>query len=355
MHWRHAQNAGLARLIGGVALRLLAALRPTRRVQPLAVVLLLLSALSPHGAHAQGAADPAWPVRPLHFLVPFAAGGGNDIIARVLASRMSESLGQAIVIDNKPGAQGIIATEFVKKSPADGYTVLFGPSGPMTANPATYQHLPYSTLRDFAPVTMIGSFSLILVVNSALPVKTVQELITYAKAHPDSINYGSTTALFQLTSELFNQKVGTRFSHIPYKSSGDFVNAVLANEITIAFADPPPASGPLRAGRLRALAVTTPQRQPEWPDVPTLAESGVPDMAFGGWMGLFVPIGTPAPIVKRIRDDMVKAIALPDVRERFASFGVEPSGMPGEEFAKIIAADIARWTAVAKAGHITAD
>jgi tripartite-type tricarboxylate transporter receptor subunit TctC len=309
--------------------------------------------LAASAVEAQGMAS-AWPARPLHFVIPFSAGGGNDIVARVIASKMSESLGQPVIIDNKPGGQGIIAVEYVQRSAPDGYTVLVGPSGPMTGNPATYKRLPYQTLRDFTPVTMIGSFPLVLVVNSSLPVRTVQELIDYAKERPNAVNYGSTAALFQLTSELFNQKTGTRFAHIPYKSSGDFVNAVLSNEITIAFADPPPASGPIKAGRLRALAITAAQRHPAW-DLPTMGEAGVSDMGFNIWMGLFVPVATPAPIVKRIRDDMVKAINLPDVRERFASLGVDPSGMPGEEFAKIIAADIVRWTQVAKVANISSD
>jgi tripartite-type tricarboxylate transporter receptor subunit TctC len=308
-----------------------------------------LTALLTQAAEAQ-----AWPTKPIRLVVPFAPGGSSSIVARSVAVEMEKGLGQPIIIDNKPGGQGIIAVEHVLRSPADGYTVLVGPSGPMTGNPAIYRKLPYGTLRDFIPVTMIGSFPLILVVNANLPVRNVQELVEYARSRPTAVNYGSTAALFQLTSELFNQKTGTQFAHIPYKSSGDFVNAVLSNEITIAFADPPPAAGPIRAGRLRGLAVTSAQRHPAW-DLPTMAEAGVSDMAFNIWMGLFVPTGTPPAVVRRIRDDLVKALAVPDVRERLASLGVDPSGMPGEEFAKIVAADIARWTQVAKVAGISAD
>jgi len=300
--------------------------------------------------------EPAkYPDKPLHLVIPFAAGGGNDIVARVLSAKLAESWGQPVLVENKPGAQGIIAVEYVQKAAPDGYTVLMGPSGPMTGNPALYAKLPYATLRDFIPVTMIGSFPLILVVNSALPVKSVPDLVRYAREHSSSVNYGSSAALFQLSSELFNQKTGTAFQHIPYKSSGDFVNAVLANEVTFAFADPPPAAGPIRAGRLRALAVTSARRNPSFPDVPTLAEAGVPDMAFTIWMGLFLPAGTPAALVQRMRDEIARIIALPDVVERFASLGVDPSGMPSDEFAKVVAADIARWTAVAKAANIKAE
>ena len=300
-------------------------------------------------------AQPAsYPSKPSRMVIPFGPGGGNDIVARLLSVKLAESFGQPVIVDNKPGAQGIIAAESVKTAAPDGYTILVGPIGVMTANLATHDKLPYSTLRDFVPVIMIGSFPLILVVNANLPVRNVQELIDYAKARPNAINYGSTTALFQLTSELFNLKTGTRFLHIPYKSSGEFVNAVLAAEITIAFSDPPPAAGHLKSGRLRALGVTAATRHPGWPDVPTMAEAGVSDMAFNAWMGLFVPSGTPQPAISRLRDDVTRIIAMADVRERFAGLGVDPSGLGTEAFSKIIADDIARWTAVAKAANIKA-
>lgn len=311
-----------------------------------AVVLGLVAGL----AHAQ-----TFPSRPLRIVIPFGPGGGNDIIARVITAKLGESFGQPAIVDNKPGAQGVIAAEFVMKSPADGHTILMGPSGVMTANIATHSKLPYDTVRDFIPVTMIGSFPLILVVNASMPVRTVAELVDYARARPTEVNYGSTTALFQLTSELFNQKTGTRFQNIPYKSSGDFVTAVIAGQITMAFADPPPSAAQLKAGKLRGLGVTSATRHPSWPDIPTMAEAGVPDMAIGVWMGLFVPAGTPQPVVARIRDEVARILAQPDVRERVIGLGIDPSGMPGEEFAKIIAADIARWTAVAKAANIKAD
>ena len=296
----------------------------------------------------------SYPSKPSRMVIPFGPGGGNDIVARLLAVKLAESFGHPVIVDNKPGAQGVIAAESVKTAAPDGYTILVGPSGVMTSNLATHDKLPYSTLRDFVPVIMVGSFPLILIVNANLPVRTVQELVDYAKARPNAVNYGSTTALFQLTSELFNQKTSTRFLHIPYKSSGEFVNAVLGGEITIAFSDPPPASGHLKSGRLRALGVTAAARHPSWPDVPTMAESGVPDMAFSVWMGLFVPSGTPQPAIARLRDDITRIIAMADVRERFVGLGVDPSGMGTEAFSKVIADDIARWTAVAKAGNIKA-
>ena len=333
---------------------------PVRRRRLATLACTLLVAAQP--APGQTAATPA-PVeapraaaeRPLHLIIPFAAGGGNDIVARVIAARLAELRGQPVLVENKPGAQGIIAVEYVQKSAADGYTILMGPSGPMTGNPAIYSKLPYDTLRDFIPVTMIGSFPLILVTAAGLPVQSVQDLVQYAREHAGSVNYGSTAALFQLAGELFNQKTGTRFEHIPYKSSGEFVNAVMAGEIAMAFADPPPASGPIRAGRLRALAVTSAVRHPSYPEVPTLTQAGIAGMEFSIWMGIFLPAATPAAIASRLHDDLVRIIASPEVAERLAALGVDPSGMPSEEFARVIAADIARWTAVAKAAHIKAD
>jgi len=321
-----------------------------------AVVLCILTAAGLAG-QAAAQSDPAlsFPTRPIRLVIPFAPGGGNDILARVLAPKMAAALGQPVVVENKPGAQGIIGVELVMKSPPDGYTVLVGPSGPMTGNPAIYTKLPYDPIRDFVPVTMIGSIPLILVVNSSLPVKSVQELVAYAKAHPKSVNYSSVAALFQLTSELFNQKTGTHFQQIPYKSSGDAVNAVISGEVTIMFSDPPPAAGQIKTGRLRGLAISTPNRHPSWPNIPTLAETGISDMAFVTWFGLFLPANTPASIARKLRDEVARAISLPDVRERFAALGVDPSGMPGDQFGKVLAADIARWTAVAKAANIKAD
>lgn len=306
-------------------------------------------------AAAQSEPVQAFPARPIRLVVPFGAGGGNDIVARFLAPKMGESFGQPVLVENKPGAQGIIGVEFVMKSAPDGYTVLVGPSGPMTGNPAIYSKLPYSTLRDFVPVTMIGSIPYLLVVNSSLPVHSLKELVEYAKARPASANYSAPAAIFQLASELFNQKTGTRFQYIPYKSSALSLNAVLSGEVTFTITDPPPSAGQLKAGRLRGLAITSPSRHPSWPEIPTMAEAGVPDIAFVTWFGLFLPAGAPQAIARKLRDEVARLVALPDVRERFATLSVDPSGMTGEEFAKIVAADIARWTAVAKAANIKAD
>lgn len=296
-----------------------------------------------------------YPNKPIRVIVGFAAGGGNDIIVRVLAPRITEGLGQSIIIDNRPGAQGIIAAELAAKANPDGYTLLMGPIGTMAMNPAIYSRLPYSPLRDFSPITMIGSFPLLLVVNPALGVKSVKELVDYAKARPDKSNYGSSAAPFQLSSELFNQKTGARFAHIPYKSTGESVNAVIGGQVTMTIADPPPVVGQLKAGRVRALAVTSPARHPSWPDLPTMAEAGVPGIEVTLWTGFHAPAGTSQAIVKKLRDEVARVVRLPDIVERLAAMGIDPAGNTSEEFRRIIAADISKWTAVAKAANIKAD
>ena len=313
-------------------------------------LMAIMMAIGSSGAWAQ-----AFPNKPLRLVIPFTTGGGNDIVARIVAAKMSDGLGQPVVVENRPGAQGIIAVENVAKSAPDGHSILMGPSGPMSINPAIYAKLPYNTLRDFQPISMIGSFPLILVVNPSTSVRSVKDLVEFARANPSKINYGSTAATFQLSSELFNLQTGTRFQHIPYKGSGDMVNAVMSGEITMALADPPPSAGPLKGGKIRGLAITASARHPSWPDLPTLAEAGVPGMDITIWMGLFVPTGTPTTIVTRLHQELVRVLALPDVRERMAGLGVDPSGMSPEDFTKRVAADIARWTRVAREANVKAE
>ena len=315
---------------------------------------LLLGLLVSISALAQEDAVRSYPSKPIHIVVGYSAGGGNDIIVRVLAPHMQEGLKQPVVVENRPGAQGIIANELVAKSAPDGYTLLMGPSGPMTMNPAIYGKLPYDSLRDYAPITMIGSFPLILVVNPELPARTVKELIGYAKAHPEKANYGASAAPFQLASELFNLKTGTRFQHIPYKGSGDSVNAVVSGQVTMTIADTAPVVGPLKGARVRGLAVTSPQRHPAFPDLPTLMESGV-DIEVVLWTAFLAPAKTPAAVVGRIRDEVVRVVKIPQVEERLSQMGIDPVANTPDQFRRIMAQDIAKWTAVAKAAHIKAE
>ena len=304
---------------------------------------------------AAPAAAQHYPNKPIRIIIGFAAGGGNDIIVRVLVPRLTEAFGQPVIIDNRPGAAGMIAAEMAAKATPDGYTLLMGPIGTMAMNPAIYSKLPYSPLRDFAQITMIGSFPLLLVVHPAQGPKSVKELVAFAKASPEKSNYASSAAPFQLSSELFNQKTGSRFTQINYKSSGESVNAVIAGQVTLTIADPPPVVGQLKAGRVRALAVTSTARHPSWPDLPTMAEAGAPGIEVTLWTGFHAPARTPAAAVKKLHAEMSRVIRLPESIERLAGMGVDYAGNTPEEFRRIITADLEKWTAVAKAANIRAD
>jgi len=298
------------------------------------------------------AAAQDYPSKPIRVIVGYSAGGGNDIIVRVMVPELSKGLGQSIVVENKPGAQSIIAAELAAKSAPDGYTLFMGPSGPMTINPATYSKLPYDPQRDFAPVSMICSFPLIVTVDPKLPVKSVKELIAYAKANPGKANYASSAGIFQITTEMFKQRTGTQIEMIPYKGSGESVQAVAAGQVMMTIVDPPPATGPLKSGTIRGLAVTSPQRHPRWPDLPTMAEAGVPDMEVPVWTAFFAPARTPAAIVARLQKEVARVVQTPEVRERFDAMGLKPEGSTSAELARVVAQDIKKWTAVAKAANI---
>jgi tripartite-type tricarboxylate transporter receptor subunit TctC len=296
--------------------------------------------------------DPAkYPTRAIHIVVGFTPGGGNDLIARIVGQKLSDSLGQPVIIDNKPGGGAIVATEFVAKSPADGYTLLVGASGAMAINPAVYTKLNYDPVKDFVPVSELGSFPLILIVNAASPIKSVTDLIAFARAHPKEANYASSSAAFQLVTELFKQKTGAPMQEIPYKGANDSVMAVISGQVTATIADAGPVSGQVKGGQVRALAVTSPDRAEDLPDVPTLKEAGT-DVDAVLWSGIFAPRRTPPAIVKRLESELMRIVREPDVVARLKPLGIQPVGNSSEEFARILAADIARWTEVARAGHI---
>jgi tripartite-type tricarboxylate transporter receptor subunit TctC len=312
------------------------------------LVLLICTAALP-------AAAQDYPTKPIRIIVGYAAGGGNDIIVRVMQPQMTKGLGQPVIVENKPGAQSIIAAEYAAKAAPDGYTIFMGPSGPMTINPATYSKLPYDPLRDFAPISLICDFPLILAVSAALPVHDVKGLIAYAKAHPDKANYASSAGIFQVTTELFKQKTGAGFVMIPYKSSGESVQAVLGNQVMMTIADPPPLTAALKGGTVRGLAVTSAERQPSWPDIPTMAEAGVPDMEVPVWTAFFAPAKTPRPIIERLQQEVARVVHTSEVKERFAQMGLAPVGSTPQALATIVARDVAKYTAVAKAANIKND
>jgi tripartite-type tricarboxylate transporter receptor subunit TctC len=302
-------------------------------------------------APASAQEDPSkYPTRPIHIVVGFTAGGGNDIIARIFGQKLSESLGQPVIIENKPGGGAIVATEYVAKSAPDGYTLLVGASG-MAINPAVYARLPYDSVRDFIAVSELASFPLILIVNPSSPIKSVAELVAYAKANPDKANYSSSSASFQLVTELFKQRTGAPMQVIPYKGANDSVMAVISGQVTATIADAGPALSQVLGGQARALAVAAPKRMEELPDVPTLKEGGA-DVDAVLWSGVFAPKDTPTWIVKKLEGELMRIARLPDVIARLKPLGILSVGNSSEEFTRVLAADIARWAEVAKAGNI---
>ena len=325
-------------------------MKARRRYVPTGIgsIALVLAAIT--SASAQE--DPAkYPTRPIHIVVGFTPGGGNDLIARIVGQKLSEDLGQPVIIDNKPGAGAIVATEYVAKSAPDGYTLLVGASGAMSINPAVYTKLGYDSLRDFIPVSELGSFPLILIVNASSPIKSVAELVAFAKANPDKANYSSASAAFQLATELFKQKTGAPLQEIPYKGGADSVMAVISGQVTATIADAGPVSGQIKGGQVRALAVAAPKRTEDLPDVPTMKEAGA-DVEAVLWSGIFVPKNTPPAIVKKLEGEFMRIARLPDVIARLKPLGIESVGNSSDQFAKIVAADIARWTEVARAANI---
>jgi len=225
----------------------------------------------------------------------------------------------------------------------------------MTINPATYSKLPYSPLRDFVPISMICEFPLLLTVDARLPVKSLKELIAYAKANPGKSNYASSAGIFQIATELFKQRTGTQIEMIPYKSSGESVQAVAGGQVMMTIVDPPPATPAIKSGSLRALAVTSAARHPSWPDLPTLIEAGVPDMEVPVWTAFFAPAKTPPAVIARLQKEVARVVQTPEVRERFAAMGLDPVGGSAEDLGRRMARDIEKWTAVAKAANIKND
>jgi tripartite-type tricarboxylate transporter receptor subunit TctC len=312
-----------------------------------ALAALCLSFVDPLPAAAQA----QYPNRPIHIVVGFTPGGGNDIIARIFGQKLSESLGQPVVIENKPGAGAILATEYVARSAPDGYTLLVGASGAMVINPAVYEKLSYDTTRDFKPVSELGSFPLILIVNSKSPFKSLADLVAYAKANPDKANYSSSSAAFQLATELFKQKTGVPMQMIPYKGANDSVTAVISGEVTATIADAGPVTSQVNGGNARALAVAAPKRMESLPDVPTMKEAGA-DVEAVLWSGIFVPAATPPEIVRKLEAEFIRIARLPDVVSRLKLLNIDSVGNSAEEFSRIIEADLERWKTVARAGNI---
>jgi tripartite-type tricarboxylate transporter receptor subunit TctC len=295
------------------------------------------------------AAEP-FPMRPIRLVVPYPAGGGTDIVGRVLGQKLHESLGQPVVIDNRGGAGGTIGTGLAAKSTPDGYTLLLVPTSHVI-NPSIYAKLPYDTERDFAPITMVASAAILMAINPRVPAKTIRDFVEAAKAQPQTLaNYGSAGAgtVFHLTGELFKQLTGLSLQHVPYRGGAPTVTALLAGEIPLAFETMLALQPHVRAGTLRALAVTSPRRSAIMPEIPTTAEAGLPSLVADNSYALFAPAGTPAPILARLHDATVAALALPGVRDQLREQGAEVVGNSPAELAAYVTAEIPKWAALAR-------
>ena len=298
-----------------------------------------------------------FPTRPMRLIVPYAPGGGADAVARVVARKVGESLGQTMVVENKGGAGSIVGTELVARAEPDGYTLLLGQSGPISINPAVYKALPYDPARDFAPITMTNSYPYVLVVNASLPAGTLREFVALAKREPDKMNYGTTGvgAANHLMSELFCAKAGLKMTHIPYRGTALAVADVVAGQVTMVFGDPVSVLPHVKAGRLRALAVTSPQRSPVAPEIPTMVESGYPDIDAVAWHGILAPARTPPDIIRKLNLEIVKALTDPAVKSLLDNQAMQVVGDTPEQFAAFIAKDTATWKAVAAAANVSVE
>jgi tripartite-type tricarboxylate transporter receptor subunit TctC len=317
----------------------------------LAVVALAscMALLHPGAAVGQTGTAAGYPKAAVKMIVGFAPGGSNDIIARVVADKLSARLGQPFVVENNRGAGGTIAAEFVAHAAPDGLTLLVAPAGLMAVNPAVYATLPYDPLRSYDLISNVVLYQLVLSVSSSMPINSVQDLIAWGKTHPDKANYASTSAIFQLTSELFNLKTGSHFQYIPFKGGGDLVTAVMTGQAAMTFADAGPAMPQFKAGTLRPLAATGATRLP---DVLTLTEVGIEGVVVEGFIGLAAPKGTPEAIVKKLEAEVMAIAKLPDVAQRIRDLGLIPDGSTTAAFHDRIARDIPKYTAVAKAAGI---
>lgn len=300
----------------------------------------------------------AFPSKPIRIVVPFAAGGATDVIARVMGQRMSESLGQQVLVDNKPGGSAIIGTEFVAKSAPDGYTLLHT-ANPHTVNPSLFPKLPFDSVKDFVPIMLTGFTPLFVTVHSSVPASSLKELIALLKANPGKYFYGTsgTGGPQHLAGEMFKAATGTNFIHVPFKGAAPAGTALLSGEVQIAFASPPSAMPYVSTGRLKVFAVTSAVRSHFAPDLPTLAESGFPGFDMSAWFGLFAPQGTPREVIARLHEAAVKALSLADTQEKLAALGVElpGAGNTPEQFLAFIQADIARSAKIVREAGVRPD
>ena len=298
-----------------------------------------------------------YPAKAVRMIVGFPAGGTSDIMARLTGQKLSEAWGQTFIIDNRPGAGGNIGTELVAKAAPDGYTLLVSPGSTLTSNPAVYSKVPFDTVRDFAPVTIIAGVPNALVVHPSLPVANVKELIALAKSRPGQLAYASTGAgqSTHLSAELLKTSAGINLIHVPYKGSAPALTDIVAGQVSVMFDNLPSVLPFIKSGRLKPLAVSSAARSRALPEIPTVAESGVPGFDVTVWFAVLAPAATPRDIVNRLNTEVVKAINTSDMRQRLAQQGADPIGNTPEEFSAVIKRDLAKWAKVVKDANIKLD
>ena len=313
------------------------------------LVFLISAALFGSAAQADD-----YPSHPIHLIVPYAAGGSADATARVIAKQIGKATGQTIVVENRGGSASIVGTEVVKNADPDGYTLLLGQSGPISINPAVYKELPYDPLKDFVPISLTSTYPYIMVVNRSLGVKTLQEFVALARSKPGALNYGTTGvgASNHLLTELFDLKAGIKMTHIPYRGTALAVADLVAGQVQVVFSDPISALALVNSGTLVALAVTSKDRSPVAPNVPTISESGYPGFDAVGWHGILAPAKTPPAIVAKLNAEIVQALKDPETRSLLESQAIQVVGNSPQEFASYIKQDLALWKDVADQAKI---
>jgi tripartite-type tricarboxylate transporter receptor subunit TctC len=314
------------------------------------IALLSLAAIAVSMSFSPSAQAQPFPSKPLRIVVPFPAGGTTDVLARAVAQKLTETLGQPVVVDNRPGAGGNIGAELVAKSPPDGYTLLMGTVGTHAINPGLYPKMPYDHVRDFAPVILVAGVPNVLVVNPSLPVNSVQELIAYAKANPGKLNFASSGngTSIHLSGELFKTMAGVQIMHVPYKGSAPALQDMVGGQVQLMFDNLPSSLALIKGGKLKALAVTSSARAAALPDVPTMAESGLPGFEASSWFGLLAPAGTPQPAIAKLNAEVARWLASPEAKEKLLAQGAIAAGGTPEDFARHIAAETAKWQKVVK-------
>ena len=308
-------------------------------------------------AHAQQAAAAAWPSRTVRIVVPFGPGGSADLVARILGQRLTESLGQSVIVENRPGAGAMLGNELVAKSPPDGYTLTIGTLGPFAVNQSLFRKVPYDSQRDFAPVTLTGASSHVLVVHPSMPVTSMMELIALAKQRPGQLSFASSGIgnATHLTGELFKSMAGVDVVHVPYKGGGAAVADLIGGHVGFSFASMPSALPHVRGGKLRALAVAPAQRVPSAPELPTVAESGLPGFSSEDWQGVLAPAKTPQDIVMRLNGEIHKVLGTAEVREKLDAQGFQVRLSTPQQFAELIRSESTKWAKIVKEANIRID